>query len=98
MTKIIKGDTVKFGHPTSGPVQTDDFADVTANLVYRHGLYQSGDRQVYKDLYKQTGRPVKHQAINNRAGRQISGLFPGGGKGGIMRNIMKNLDGRIGKR
>ena len=98
LTKIIKGDTVKFGHPTSGPVQTDDFADVTANLVYRHGLYQSGDRQVYKDLYKQTGRPVKHQAINNRAGRQISGLFPGGGKGGIMRNIMKNLDGRIGKR
>ncbi|KKL61836.1 hypothetical protein LCGC14_2191320, partial [marine sediment metagenome] len=72
LTKTIKGDIVKYGHPDSGPIQTDDFADVVANLVYRHGLYQSGDRQVYKDLYKQTGRPIRHQSTGV-AGRRIPG-------------------------
>ena len=97
LTKTITGDVVKFGHPKSGPIQTDDFADVLANLVHRHGLYQSGDRQVYKDLYKQTGRPVKHQAANNRVGRRVSGLFPGSGRGTSVKDIIQKLGGRIGK-
>lgn len=97
LTKTIKGDTVRYGHPSSGPVQTDDFADVVANLVHRHGLYQSGDRQIYKDLYKQTGRPVKHQT-SNRIGRRIPGMFRNSGQGAKMGDIMKKLDGRIGKR
>lgn len=97
LTKTIKGDTVKFGHPNSGPVQTDDFADVVANLVYRHGLYQSGDRQVYKNLYKQTGRPIKQQS-NSRIGRQIPGFFANRGEGTSIRNIMNKLNGRIGRR
>jgi hypothetical protein len=96
LTKTITGDTVKFGHPHNGPVQTDDCADVIANLVYRHGLYQSGDRQIYKDLYKQTGRPVKHQQ-SGRTGRHVSGLFSNKGKGTETRDIMRRLNGRVGR-
>lgn len=97
LTKTITGDIVKFGHPKSGPIQTDDFADTIANLVHRHGLYQSGDRQVYKDLYKQTGRPVKHQPTS-RAGARIPGMFQNRGKGASIKDIMRKLEGRIGKR
>jgi len=97
LTKTIKGDIVKYGHPDSGPIQTDDFADVVANLVYRHGLYQSGDRQVYKDLYKQTGRPIRHQSTGV-AGRRIPGLFQNKGKGGTAKDILQRLGGRVGKR
>ena len=87
LTKTIKGDIVKYGHPDSGPVQTDDFADVVANLVHRHGLYQSGDRQVYKDLYKQTGRPIKHRPTNNKMGARIPGFFANKGNDAKIKNI-----------
>ena len=96
LTKTIKGDIVKYGHPDSGPIQTDDFADVVANLVYRHGLYQSGDRQVYKDLYKQTGRPIRHQSTGV-AGRRIPGLFRNSSSG-TAKDILQRLRGRVGKR
>lgn len=97
LTKTVKGDIVKFSHPDSGPVQTDDFADVLANLVYRHGLYQSGDQQVYKELYKQTGRPIKHQLGSNRSGKRISGLFPNKGQNSAINQTMKKLGNRIGR-
>lgn len=95
LTKTVTGDIVKFGHPKSGPIQTDDFADVLANLVHRHGLYQSGDRQIYKDLYKQTGRPIKHQPTNNRTGMKVPGLFSN--RGTLIKNVQQKLGGRIGK-
>jgi len=96
LTKTTNGDVVKFSHPHSGPIQTDDFADTLANLVYRHGLYLSGDPKIYKALYKQTGRPIKHHATR-KGGRRISGLFSGKSTGRSIEEVMKKLSGRIGK-
>lgn len=97
LTKTTSGDTVKYGHPTSGPVQTDDFADTIGNLVHRHVLYQSGDRQIYKDLYKQTGRPIKRYGQASAKGRQIPGLFRRGAGSNSLREVASRLGDRIGK-
>lgn len=59
LNRITSGNTVYYAAPTSGPIQTDDFADVLANLTHRLLLYASGDRAIYKELYKQTGTPIK---------------------------------------
>lgn len=99
LTKTTTGDIVRYGHADSGPIQTDDWADILANLVYRHGLYQSGDKQVYKDLYKQTGRPVKHQTVGkHRSGLRIAGLFKGDGQGSPIQTAMRKVGDRIGRR
>lgn len=75
LEKIISGNTTYYGAPTSGPIQTDDFADSIANLVHRLILYQSGDPRIYKELFKQTGRPLTR---NRRVvGRTAGGLFKG---------------------
>jgi len=97
MTKTISADTVRYAAPTSGPIQTDDFADVLANLVHRHVLYSSGDRQVYRDLFKQTGRPIQ-QASTARRSIRAPGLFGGNGNPNSANAVKSRLQGRIGNR
>jgi len=93
LTKTISGDTVKYAAPTSGPIQTDDFADVLANLVHRHVLYMSGDRQVYKDLFKQTGRPIQHGSPMRAI--RIGGMFGGSKTSNSPSAIKRRLGDRI---
>jgi len=98
LTKTTTGNIVKYGHADSGPVQTDDFADILANLVYRHGLYQSGDHQIYKDIMKQTGKPVKHQTVGKgQQGRQMPSLFQGGNARSPVQVAMRQVGDRIGR-
>lgn len=59
LNRITSGNTVYYAAPDTGPIQTDDFADVLANLSHRLMMYASGDRNIYKELYKQTGTPIK---------------------------------------
>lgn len=59
LNRITSGNTVYYAAPTTGPIQTDDFPDALANLTHRLMMYASGDPGVYKDIYKQTGKPVK---------------------------------------
>jgi len=55
----VQGNATFYHAPTSGPVTTDDFADVISNLVHRLALRRSPDAKTMRELYKQTGRPVK---------------------------------------
>lgn len=96
LTKTISADTVRYGAPTSGPIQSDDFADSLANLVHRHVLYSSGDRQVYKDLFKQTGKPIKRPTTMH--GIRTQGFFRIPGRGNTPGAIRQSLGDRIGKR
>lgn len=59
LTKITSATQVTYAAPETGPVQTDDCADVIANLIHRLVLYQTNDRQLMKELFKQTGRPIQ---------------------------------------
>ncbi len=59
LNRITSGNTVYYAAPTTGPIQTDDFADILANLTHRLIMYASGDPNTYRELYKQTGVPVK---------------------------------------
>lgn len=98
MTKTISGNMVKYAAPTNGPIQTDDFADVLANLVHRHILYASGDRQIYKELFKQTGRPIKRKLSQNTKSMSIPGMFGRtGGRGSNIRTVRNKLGDRIGR-
>ena len=99
LTKTISGDVVKFAAPTSGPIQTDDFADVLANLTHRHVLYASGDRQIYKDLFKQTGRPIKRPLSQSSHMTTMGTMFARTGAGaGTAGSIKQRLGDRIGRR
>lgn len=97
LTKTISGNTIKYAAPTSGPIQTDDYADSLANLVHRLMLYSSGDRQVYKELFKQTGKPIRQEsAMRMQKGR---GFFrpPGGARTRSPQAVRAHLGDRIGK-
>ena len=58
LQRDVSGGTVYYGHPMSGPVTTDDYADVAANLVHRLITRKSGDTAAIKEIFRQTGRPV----------------------------------------
>lgn len=73
LNRITAGNTVYYAAPTTGAVQTDDFADILANLTHRLMLYASGDRNIYKELYKQTGQPIKRSS--GFKGRITRGFF-----------------------
>lgn len=55
LQKLISGGTVYYAAPTSGPVTSDDFADVAANLVYRLALRKDMSSKVIRQLHKQLG-------------------------------------------
>jgi len=93
LTKTTSGDTVFYKAPDNGPVQTDDFADVCGNLVHRLTLYQSGDRQIYKELYKQTGKPLKRPLKKGKPGVLPGNLFTGPKR--TRQQILNDLQNRI---
>jgi hypothetical protein len=55
LQKIISGGTAYYAAPTSGPVTSDDFCTVAANLVYRLNLRQDMSSKVIRELHKQLG-------------------------------------------
>lgn len=82
----IQGNTTFYHAPTSGPVLTDDFGDVTANVVHRLALRRSPDSKTMRELYKQVGRPIQTR----------SGVRPVHGSSGFFRgNPMTNIKTRV---
>lgn len=74
------GAIVYYTHPSTGPVQTDDFADVTANLVHRLCLRVTPTKKSVKEAQKagvglvqkkRVTRPVRGTAIWSRVGGGI---------------------------
>lgn len=87
LQKIISGGTVYYAAPTSGPVTSDDFAVVAANLTHRLNLRKDMSSKVIRELHKNLG------------GMPISlGQSHPPQKGGPLWNIRKgqNLKDRVG--
>ncbi len=57
LQEIVSGNSVTYKHPDSGPVTTDDFADVSANLVYLLEQYAIQGVDFYKKLLQAGVRP-----------------------------------------
>lgn len=57
----ISGRVVYYHHPSNGPVQTDDFADVVANLIHRLVLVAAPTRQSMRDARKAGATPLRVQ-------------------------------------
>jgi len=55
LQKIISGGTTYYTAPTSGPVTSDDCADVVSNLVYRLALRKDLSSKMIRQLHKQLG-------------------------------------------
>ena len=83
LQRVVSGNTVYFGAPSSGPITTDDFADVMANLVHRLAKRAKPDRKTMLEIYKQTGVPVRI-STGRTFGVGSSGFFP---KAGNAKNI-----------
>jgi len=58
LQQFFSGNTVSYSHPSTGPVQTDDFADVTANLVHRLCLLSDPTTQSIAKGRQQGAYPV----------------------------------------
>lgn len=86
LQRISQGNTTFYEAPTSGPVTNDDFSDTFANLIHRLALRINPDLKTMKELYKQTGKPVRGRFGGNMT-RGSSGFFP--------TNPMKDIKGRI---
>jgi len=89
LTKITSGNTVYYAAPTNGPVQTDDWPDVIANMVHRHILYQSGDRQIISQLAKQIGHPIKKNSGSRPA--VINNIFRAPGRSNKIGDIRNRI-------
>ena len=55
----VSGNMVYFHHPSSGPVQHDDFSDCCANLVHRMCLRVSPTRESIADARRSGMGPIK---------------------------------------
>jgi len=87
LQKIISGGTVYYAAPTSGPVTSDDFCVVSANLIHRLNLRKDMSSKVIRELHKSLG------------GMPISlGTSHPPTKGGSLWNMKKgkNLKDRVG--
>jgi len=58
LQRYISGGTMYYSHPTSGPVQHDDFADASANLIYRLSLLANPTRQSLEDRVNKNLAPT----------------------------------------
>ncbi|MCK4358479.1 MAG: hypothetical protein KAW92_07005 [Candidatus Cloacimonetes bacterium] len=72
LQKLISGGTVYYAAPTSGPVTSDDFAVVVANLIYRLNLRKDMSSKVIRELHKNLeGMPISldqsHPPIKGRS-------------------------------
>lgn len=88
LQRTTQGNTTFYEAPTSGPVTTDDFADTFANLIHRLALRISPDLKTMKQLYKETGRPIRARFCGPSRG--TSGFFPGN----PMRDVKSRISGR----
>lgn len=75
LEKVTSGNTTYYGAPNSGPVTTDDVADVIANVVHRLVLRNSPNAQNLKKIYQQSGKPVVARS-GIKASRCSAGFFP----------------------
>jgi len=63
LQQIISGNRVFYSHPSSGPIQHDDFADVTSNLIYRLvRLAYPKKEDIKNNKQKKQGQPMVRPA------------------------------------
>jgi len=58
LQKIISGGTTYYAAPTSGPVTSDDFATVVANLVFRLASRKEMSSKTIRELHRVLGSPI----------------------------------------
>lgn len=86
LQKETRGGHVSYHHPTSGPVRTDDFADVAANVIHRLCLYNFPTNQSISQR-KKAGLPP--QTLSKKLiPRQGSALW--GNMGPLTERISNN--------
>lgn len=71
LQRRISGKYVFYGHPTSGPVQHDDYATVTSNLVYRLALQATPTIESRKDAVRFGQRPVTRHSVKPVRGPRL---------------------------
>jgi hypothetical protein len=59
LQRITQGNYTFYEHPTSGPVQHDDFADASSNLIHRLCLLVTPTLQSIQQARKQPGYPIQ---------------------------------------
>uniref|UniRef100_A0A7C3SQM5 Terminase n=1 Tax=Dictyoglomus turgidum TaxID=513050 RepID=A0A7C3SQM5_9BACT len=59
LQRVIQGNKTFYHHPSTGPVQHDDFADVTANLVHRLCLISTPTHESIRQLRHYGVRPFQ---------------------------------------
>jgi hypothetical protein len=59
LQRITQGNRIFYQHPTSGPVQHDDFADVTANLVHRLCLMATPTKESVRESRLKGGPAIR---------------------------------------
>jgi len=59
LQRITQGNYTFYQHPTSGPVQNDDFADASSNLIHRLCLLATPTNKSIKQARHQPGYPIQ---------------------------------------
>jgi hypothetical protein len=59
LQRITQGNYTFYQHPTSGPVQNDDFADCSSNLIHRLCLLATPTNKSVQQARKQPGYPIQ---------------------------------------
>jgi hypothetical protein len=98
LQRYISGGTMYYSHPSTGPVQHDDFADAAANLIYRLSLLANPTRQSMEDRVRQNLAPtVRPKQIAPVRGGNLAyrgarmATFSGGSGGGRNRSISDRI-------
>lgn len=63
LQKVVNGKYVYYHHPSSGPVQHDDFADVTANLVHRLVIHNEPTKENIIKMRKEGVAPIQQRKL-----------------------------------
>jgi len=93
LERVISGDTIYYGAPRTGVVQTDDFADIAANLVHRLCAYKSITIATAREYKKLTGQTVRVSS-SIRPGTASSGFFKTGA-GSVSDAKLKGIINRV---
>ena len=74
LQREVKGNIISYHHPTSGPVQNDDFSDVCANTVSLLVRYHSGDSELRQMMRRSGFGPIRLQsAVRPQKGKSLPG-------------------------
>jgi len=90
LQREVRGNTISYHHPTTGPVQNDDFADVCANTVSLLVRYHAGDKELRQLMRKSGFGPIRLQSSIRP---QRGGSLPGYGNS-MNIGAMKEIRGR----